>query len=430
MSAQPEASNARPSVRALGLLFLVALGLRLALLFVLDAPRAAESGDPWNWGHETACLAQSLVHGDFYGDPWNKGTGPSTWLTPPYPAFVALHLELFGGVSRATATALFVSQSVLSAATCLLLVAIGFAFARPRVGWVAGWLFAIYPPSLWHAVDTVWDTTAIAFGVALVVWIFLRAARRERVGVLGLAGLAFGALVFTNPAPASLAAAFGVYVLATWRDRASALRGLALFGFTALLVCLPWMIRNARVLGTPNLRANMGVEMRLGNNDTSTGRPVPFRYHPSHVAEELDLYRKLGEKAYGDDCMARATTWIAAHRAKFAELSLRRLQFFWVGDPPTFDARREGDLEARADWKAWVKFAAFGLAGAGALLALFLARLTRAERLFFGVALLLYGLPYFFTHVSERYRFPIDPLVLWLDAALLVRLAKKDDART
>ncbi|MCC6405992.1 MAG: hypothetical protein IT453_02415 [Planctomycetes bacterium] len=423
------AADPRPAARSLALLALAAFALRLALLFVLDSPRLAEPGDPWAWGHETACLAQSLRTQDFYGDPWNQGTGPSTWLTPPFPAFTALCLELGGGVNRTSATIYFVAQSALSAATCVLLVLLGFALARPRVGWLAGALFAVYPPSLWNAVDTVWDTTAVAFGVALFAWVWVRVLASRDSKRLAAAGLVFGALVFLNPAPASLLVAAAVSGVLAWGDRLRFARGFAVFGLLALVVCLPWMLRNQRTLGTLGLRANLGVELRLGNNDTSTGRPVPFRYHPSHVAEELALYRELGEKAYAEDCGRRAFDWIESSPGRFAVLCLRRLQFFWLGDPPIFDARRAADLEARADWKAWVKFLAFSLAGLGALIALWRIDLPRPYKAFFVVALALYGAPYFLTHVSERYRFPIDPLIVWLDAWLLSRILERRKVR-
>ncbi|MCK6446385.1 MAG: hypothetical protein L6Q99_08350 [Planctomycetes bacterium] len=411
-----------PTRKELATLFVAALVLRLAVLFVLDSPRLAERGDPWAWGHETACLAESLRHGESYGDPWGKGTGPSTWLTPPYPAFTALCLELGGGVNRTSATLFFVGQSLLSAATCTLLVALGFALGRPAVGRLAGWLFAVYPPSIWNAIDTVWDTTAVAFGVTLFVWLFVRAVHAHSVTRVSLAGLAFGGLLFLNPAPASLVAACAIAAWFAWPERTKLLRAGVGFAVLAALVVMPWMLRNARVLGTPGLRANLGVELRLGNNDTSTGRPVPFRYHPSHVPEELELYRQLGEKAYADDCMRRANAWIAEHPGDFALLCLRRVQYFWLGDPPLFDERRAADIDARSDWKAWVKFLAFSLAGIGAWIALCLLDLPRPWKAFFWVALLLYGLPYFVTHVSERYRFPIDPLVVWLDAWLVWRM--------
>jgi hypothetical protein len=148
-------SGVRARDRRLWILVAAALALRLAAMFALGTPEKAR-GDAWDWGHESACLAQSLVDGGPYGDPWDKGTGPSAWLTPPYPALLAVLWKACGGVSPALATTLFAIQSLLSALTCALIVLLGAELGRPRAGWLGGWLFAAYPPAIWNAVDTVW----------------------------------------------------------------------------------------------------------------------------------------------------------------------------------------------------------------------------------------------------------------------------------
>ncbi len=421
MSDEHAAIDDARSWRKLWPLVAVAFALRIAFVAWLDSPRAAAAHDAWNWGHEAACLAKSLIDTEFYGDPWGKGTGPSAWLTPPYPFLVSLVMRIGGGVTRESAWILFAIQSLASAITCALIVRLGAALARPRIGWIAGWIFCFYPPSIWNAVDTVWDTTLVAFGVVGFALSFLGALRVDRARTWIAAGLAFGALVFLNPAPASLALAIGAAIFVARGELRSRFGAFALLCVSALAVCAPWMVRNALVIGNPSLRPNLGVELRLGNNATSTGRPVPMLYHPSHVPEELALYRELGEKGYSANCLGRALDWIRSDPARFAVLTLRRIQFFWLGDPPTIDARTDNGVEARADWKAWIKFLAFGLAGALALVALFRIDLEKKHKVFLALAVLAWGLPYFVTHVSERYRFPIDPLIIWLDAWMLCR---------
>ena len=151
---------------------------------------------------------------------------------------------------------------------------------------------------------------------------------------------------------------------------------------------------------------------------------MPFEHHPSHVEEERALYVELGEAEYGRENMGRALDWIAAHPGRFAALTARRAMLFWVGELPTRDPRRSGALEPREDPASWVKFGAFFLTGAGALVALLVLRLPRDRKILVTGALLLFGTPYFLSHVSERYRFPVDPLVVLLGAGLLLRVAK------
>ena len=405
------------------MLFAAALAVRLVAIFALDTPGAAEGKTPWKFGGESACLAASLAEGRGYGDPWAKDTGPSSWLTPVYPAFLAGLMELGGGVTRATALFLFLAQSLASAATCVLLAVLGARLGLSRAGVLAGWLLACYPIAVWNAVQTVWDTTFVAFALTAFLALLCVAGGSLRAALA--AGLAYGALLFLNPAPLAVLPAALAFL--AWRA-GSAKRALLLSGAflaVAALVCLPWCLRNQRVLGTFALRPNFGVEMRMGNHDEANGRPVPFRYHPSHVEAELALYRELGEAEYGRDNQRRALEWIREHPSRFAALSLRRMRIFWIGELPTSDPRRSDELAPGRDWNSWLKYAVYALSGALALIAPFAVKLDGSRRLLVGGVLLLFGIPYFLTHVSERYRFPIDPLILLVDAALLLELLRR-----
>lgn len=424
----PDDDPRRASGRELGLLLASAFVLRLALAFVLDTPALAEQGDAWTWGAESVCLAKSMLAHGTYGDPWCQGTGASSWLTPPYPALLAGILALFGGVGRASAWALVVVQSALSAWTCLWIRRLGERLELGPAGRWAGWLWAVYPLALWNASKTVWDTTAVAW--ALTGFLLVLVGPRARPPRPLRAGLAYGALLFLNPAPLALAPVAWAWLARGARTRRAALRGALVFSLAAFAVCLPWMLRNRRVLGTFALRPNLGVELRIGNHDEASGHPVPFKYHPSGVAEELALYRELGEVGYGEENMQRALDWIRGHPAAFLALTLKRVQLFWVGNPPTLDTRREGDIEPGGDWNSWLKWLAFlssGLLGAAGLL---VARGRPGARPLLASSLVLFGGPYYVTHVSERYRFPIDPLLILLCACFLVWAAARVRART
>jgi len=412
-------------------LFFAALAIRLIAMAVLETPQAAEGRTPWEWGGETACLAASLVEGRGYGDPWAHGTGLSGWLTPPYPVLVAALMRLGGGVTPATATMLYVLQSLAAAATCVLVLRLGRALGIPAAGLLGAWLFAFFPPSIWNAVKTVWDTTWVALAVVLFLERLVSRHRAVRdsgrgpgAGAVLRLGLGYGALCFLNPATLALGPAALAYVVVGQRGLARGARSGALFLAGALVLVLPWMARNARVVDSFSLRPNLGVELMIGNNDESFGRPQPFKFHPSHVASELERYRELGEGPYCRECRARALDWIGAHPLRFAQLCLLRAQYFWVGELPTRDARTSGGEGAGDDPASWIKFATFFTTGAAAILALFRLQLAWRERGLITAGLLLFSAPYVLTHVSERYRFPVDPLLVLLGAWLLCDLAR------
>jgi 4-amino-4-deoxy-L-arabinose transferase-like glycosyltransferase len=416
-------------------MFALGTVLRLALLLVLDTPGAAEGRTAWDWGGEAPALGEALAEGRGFADPWRRpvgpwaeGTGPSAWLTPLYPALLALAMRLGDGIGPATAWWVFGAQALLSAWTAVLLVRLGEELGLARAARLAGWLFALHPVAIWNAVGLVWDTTAVAFGTTAFFLVLLRSGRSY--SGLARSGAALGALLLLNPAPVAFAPAVWAWIaLDPRRAGEGRVRGAlgrsAWFTLVALAVCLPWMARNQRVLGTWQLRPNLGVELRIGNHDGATGRPEPLRYHPSHVAEERALYVELGEAAYCRENLERARAWIAAHPGEFAALTLRRAALFWLGQPPTADPRRSGGLDPARDPRSWIKFLVYGLSGAVALVALVaLARLDLAldRRILLAGALLAFGGPYYLTHVSERYRFPIDPLIVLLDAWLLLRV--------
>lgn len=419
MSAHPSRPSDR---RALLALFALALVVRLVALAVLplNAPDPSHANAAWAWGGETPCLAESLYRGDGFGDPWARGTGPSAWLTPLYPGLLAFAMELFGGVTRATAIALFVAQALASALTCVAIAKLGEALGLARAGRIAAIVFALYPIAIWNAVHTVWDTTFVALGLTLLVW-GLCALPREASAKwsVGL-GAGYGALLMLNPAPLSIAPAIALVLWLQSGSAARFVRSAALFFVAALAVCLPWMLRNQEVIGTLALRPNFGVELMIGNHDAANGHPEPYKYHPSHVEAELARYRELGEVAYSHECGQRAWQWIAEHPGEFVMLSLRRVQLFWVGDFPLADPRQSAGRGAARDPMSWLKFVAFAAVGVLALIALIRIPLARHHRALLAGILALFGAPYFVTHVSERYRFPIDPLLVLLATALCV----------
>ena len=453
-------------LRSRALLFAVALLLRLAACLVLDTPGDGAGQTPWAVGGEAPTLAAALVDGRGLADPWLRPgdgwdvpTGPSSWLTPVYPALVAVCMRLGGAVSSdpelatslapsMTATALwllYAVQALASALTCVLLVSLGRRLGLPRAGWLGGWLFALYPLAIWNAVGVVWDTTLVAFGITACL-VALLAWGRGWGGLVG-SGLCFGALLLLNPAPVAMLPGIWLWIALgpasgpertpgaarpTWLARlAQGAPRAAVYTAAALAVCVPWMLRNNEVLGTLVLRPNFGVELRLGNHDEASGRPLPFRYHPSHVEAERALYVELGEAGYGSENTARALDWIRSHPGRFAALTARRIGLFWWGELPTADGRASAGVGAGNDPASWVKFLVYSLTGVGALVALAVlwrrGGLAPEHAFLLILALVCFGGPYYLTHVSERYRFPIDPLLVLLDAWLVLWILRRAD---
>jgi 4-amino-4-deoxy-L-arabinose transferase-like glycosyltransferase len=433
---QPAVSSVSPVSRADAshsiareaiLLFCVALALRLALLFAWHSPDTVRGKDAWSFGYEAACTARSLVAGDGWAGQWNRaqmpwglGSGTSGWLPPAYPALIALLVRAFGGFTPLMAGVLFAIQCALSALTCLCVWGLGRAIGEPRAGRLAAWLFAFLPGAVWNAAAVVWDTTCVAFGIAAFVFVLFRYGRAPTLVRCLALGAAFGALMLLNPAPVSLAPVAIGWLASRESSWSLRVRDGAAFTLAAFLVCLPWLVRNERALGAFALRTNLGVELRAGNNDHANGY-VQMDMHPSSDATEFLRYLEAGEVPYCAWAMREAKHWIVEHPLRFTVLTLHRAQLFWLGEPPTIDPRRDQGRTPASDPKSWIKWLAHLAAGVLCLAGAWaLSRRNTAGRYLLAM-LVLFPAPYYFTHVIERYRFPIEPLIVLMAAYLCVR---------
>jgi hypothetical protein len=238
--------------------------------------------------------------------------------------------------------------------------------------------------------------------------------------------------LLVNPAPLALVP---VVAWVIWRTRPQFthwIGAFAPFALAAIAVVLPWMARNAQTVGPFSLRTNLGVELAVGNYDGADGRYARDR-HPSHSPTEFTRYREMGEEQYAAWSLERAKAWIAANPGRFVELSLRRTASWWIGEDPWTDQRTDHGRTAREDPRAWVKWILHCVVGVLALIGAALwARASAVPRPYL-MTLFLVPPVYYVTHVLERYRWPIEPVLLLCAAWLVARwfprlLARESDA--
>lgn len=397
-------------------LLVAAVAIRLITLYSLGSVADARGLTPWEWGWESAALGDAWLSRGVYGDPFGVETGPSGWLTPPYPLFLAGLFHIFGGVNESSALTLFLIQTLVSALTCILVVQLGRDMKTPRAGLAAGWLLAFHPLSIWLAVVRVWDTTFMALALVTLLLAITRAGPRPSMKQAAGIGLLYGLVILLNPAPLTLAPLLAFYY-AAGPARESLIR-LGAILVCATLVTLPWMARNLSVLGSPGLRTNFGIELYSGNHENASGR-VSMNLHPASP-ENTDEYSELGEVAYARACHEKAIGWIIDHPGTFLQLSLQRVRLFWIGEDPRLDPRESRGVGSHHDPHAWIKWGVFMCSGILGLLGAALVRQRSKESWLVIGTLALFPIPYYMTHVSERYRYPIEPIVLlaacwWLE---------------
>ncbi len=406
---------------------MVAVVVRIAAMLLLDTPAETMGRTAWGWGWEATALAESLLQGDCYGDPFGRESGPSSWLTPLYPGLIAVCMKLFGGVTPATAMAVFVMQALAAAGTCVLLRPLGAVLGLPSAGRWSAWVLAVHPAAVWYPIGSVWDSSLVAAALVAFLVLLLRAGRQASPKQTAGVGAAYGVLVFLNPAPLAILPAV-LWFLAPRGALRPVLLRLGIFVGVALLLCMPWLVRNKVVLGSFSLRPNLGVELSVGNNHLADGRFVPA-YHPSK-SPRFERYQEIGEAAYGWEALDEALAWIGANKARFVQLSLHRAKVFWLGEIPTQDSRRSAELTAGEDPQAWIKWLTNLITGAVALVAVVAFCRRSADRLLLVGVVMLFPLVYYVTHVSERYRFPLEPLLVFLDVWLVLAVWSRWRDRT
>lgn len=412
----------RPKNSAAGqLVIIIFLGLavRIATMLLSRSYLIPPQLDHWSFGFETGRIARSLATGHGFSSQFPQPGGPTAWMAPGYPLLLAGIFRIFGVYTAASAVAAYLLNCLLSILTCIALYRLGERLFGRETGLLAAFLLALYPPSIWHAVTTIWDTTLLGLAlVGLLAWLY-GLPRRLTAAHVAETGLFMGLIVLINPAPLIF---YPVIAIEFWRrlkrSGSSGYREIALLAGVCLLVFLPWMIRNALRVGIFAPRSGGGSNLRMGNSDGAfrlgTGEEDVSVY-PANSARENRLFQQMGEAAYDRYCARLALDYIRNHPGRFAALTWMRIRAWWLGQPSPW----QGNLKLPFGLSglkrlAWLLPLPFGIVGCIA-----------AWRRHIGIGLVLallfiYPIPYYFTVVVERYHYPVEPFLVLLTAYGLV----------
>jgi hypothetical protein len=397
------------------LIFLVALGLRLAIVPLLVGEQLNPARDHWVFGWETGRLARSLASGHGFGSPLFGWTGPSAWMAPAYPALLAGVFKVFGIYSKASAYVMLALNCLFAALTCFPLRSIARTVFGERTGVAAAWAWALFPYSINFAAGLVWSTALSALLLTFAVAATIGLERKFSPWRWAVWGLIWGGIGLTEPSLLACLPFAGVWLVLRARRRGMPWiffwrTGLAAVVFLAVVA--PWFVRNERVFGAfIPFRNNFWLVFYQGNTwDTSD--LYPDWANPPHNSAEMAEYARVGEVAYMAEKKVEGIAEVRQHPARFAWTTLRRVVFTWTGYWSLSPAYRR--IEPFAFPNVLMTTLLSILAARGLTLAF---QGSRRFASLFASLLMIFPAVYYITHPSMAYRHPVDPLLVLLAVA-------------
>lgn len=188
-------------------------------------------------------------------------------------------------------------------------------------------------------------------------------------------------------------------------------RDAAVLILTTGLLLLPWTARNYYQFKKVFLiRDNLGLELAVSNNDFAKplldeNVQMPQYHHPGGSVSEALKVQQVGEIAYNQEQMRDAVGWIRSHPLAFLRLTLLRIWYFWFPK-----------MQRISQTVAYGFLTLLGLAGGWQAIR----RRREAAWLIFSVWA-AFPLIYYVIESADRYRYPIDWLIL-ITAAYCVDL--------
>lgn len=201
---------------------------------------------------------------------------------------------------------------------------------------------AFYPYYVVH--DTaLQETGMVTFGMALAVWLLLRAKTLNRKRDWFLAGLALGlvTLVRASVVPTVIAALVWTALWGAQGDVWERLQKSLIVLLAFSVTVTPWLIETYRLTGAPVLSSDTGRSLWIGNNSET------FSYYP---VESIDRS--------ADEAMSKLTAGelaeleqLANDKIAFSNWFSRRARVFIQSNPRLVLQRAFRKLEAGFSWR-------------------------------------------------------------------------------
>jgi hypothetical protein len=401
---------------------LVGLAIRLAVVGFLYPDQMDPARDHWHFAFENGRVAYSILQGHGISNPLFGNTGPTAFLTPVYPYFIAAVFSVFGIYSKASALVLLSLQALMSAITCLPVYFASRKSFGERVALFSGWAWALFPLGIYWPAERIWPTwlATLLLTILFLLTLQFEPARLRAwtgYGWIGY-GLLWGFAALTEPIVLTvLPIMLGWIGIRLYQRRERWFMPLAIVSLTIVVSVSPWFIRNYEVFHRfIPFRDTMGMELWIGNNgDTSywlpasLGSALTHKIGPWHNDAEWRHFKQIGELAYMAECRDKAIAFIQANPRWFAVVTVRRFVFIWTHfwSFSRYYLLQEPDDPINVAFNTL--FTVLTLIGLRRGF-----RENRAVAILYALVLFFAPVIYYFTHVEVYYRRQIDPLMVIL----------------
>jgi hypothetical protein len=305
-------------------IMLLAVSLVVFIIQLLTLRQPVGIGEPY-W------IAQQLAagHGFIYPYPFDPAWMPTCYIPPLYVWFHALIIQFGGGliVTQIIGLIFFHIANYFYYLFFRRITSPGIAFA----GFIA---LALYIP-LWFISQKPDPDGLNLLLIALTILFLDDAIERQKKSVWIILGALFGIQILVRPDILMGMIFFGIWLLLySGKEKKAKIMGYLLSIVIALLMVLPWTIRNYKVFDSFVLvSANSGFNFYIGNNPQATGefpqgsptaesiaidsaRSQYFREHTSPVERDSYLFH-VGKQ------------WIFDHPVDALKLWVKKFYFHW-----------------------------------------------------------------------------------------------------
>ncbi len=293
-------------------IFGVALALRLGYAFFAEPPPISDE-------RHYDELARNLAAGKGY----TSGGFPVAYWPVGYSAFVAAFYVVFGHYYLPV----IIFQTVLGAATAVLLLFLAREFLPAAAANAAGLIVAFWPNHIAYA-SRLFPAALLTFAVVAVALVVVK-INGYRGAIL--AGVLTGVAALAAPVALVLPGAALAGDLFRRVGFKKALARAAVVAAVAVLAVAPWAVRNWRVYDAfVPISTNGGVNLWIGNNPKATGA---YNYPTSRTNP---LFMTEGELER--DRLGRELAWyfIRNERAQFLTLTVPKFVYTYGSDVSAF----------------------------------------------------------------------------------------------